>query len=60
MTNKLIAIAEGKLIKLEAEKKAHYIPMAISNNPNFPLKIRETNIVELYEDCIIIRPKGKD
>lgn len=60
MTDKLIASAEGRLIKLEAEKKGHYIPKEISGNPNFPLKLRETNVVELYDGYIVIRPKGKD
>ncbi len=58
--DKLIATAEGKLIKLDKDKKAHYIPITISENPNFPLKFRETNVIELYEGYIIIRPKRDD
>ena len=57
---KLIATAEAKLIKIEGENMAHHFPVEISGNSNFPLKLRETNVVELYEDCIIIRPKRKD
>lgn len=31
--------------------------VSITENPNFPLKIKESNIIELYDDCIVIRPK---
>lgn len=58
---KLIVSAEGNLLKLEADKRGHLIPMKILNNPNFILKLRDVNIVDLYDDgSVTIRPKGKD
>jgi len=58
--DKIIAQAEGKLSSLHDCKKTHYIPKSISENPNFPLKTGISNIVELYDGFIIIRPKGRD
>lgn len=62
MENKLIAKSEGRLIKLESKKLAHYLPVAIIDNPNFKefFKLRETNIIELYPGYMIIRPKTSD
>lgn len=53
----IIACATGRMIKLEANKKAHYLPVSIIENPNFPLKPGQTNVIELYKGYIIIRPQ---
>jgi len=53
----LIARGKGSIIKLKSNKQAHYLPISITENPNYPLKFKESNVVELYEDCIIIRPR---
>jgi len=55
--NLLIAKGEGKIIKIREKLQAHYLPVTITGNPNYPLKLKEKNIVELYENYIIIRPK---
>lgn len=57
MSDLLIARGKGSIIKLKSNKQAHYLPISITENPNYPLKFKESDIVELYEDHIIIRPK---
>ena len=57
MSDFLIAKDEGRLVKLNGIQHAHFIPKSIRANPNYPLKLKESNVIELYDDYIIIRPK---
>ncbi len=55
MNRKLLARSNASVIKLEGGKLAHYLPKSIIDNPNFPLSRDTQNVVELYDEYIIIR-----
>lgn len=53
----LLAKDQGSIVKLNKNQQAHFIPKSVRDNPNYPLKFKEKNIVEMYDGYIIIRPK---
>ncbi len=58
----IYARGEGSLIKIESNKRGHYIPTSIIDSDIFKniFKTGVKNVVELHDGYIVIRPKKYD
>ena len=57
----ILAQNQGSIVKINGTQEAHFIPKKVRTHNTYKklFKFKNRNIVELYPDRIVIRPKTK-